>query len=576
MADHFTTRLLLPYPDIDDPADVPADMQQLAERLDVLIPAGSGAGLVLNRASVLDVGMPGQVRAGRQLALADFTALGLTAPLGLWNLSDLTDASGNGRALTNKGAVTFAAGINGAANTAAQFTGSSAQALYLADTGAADPLRIRTGSWGCWFRTGKRGTDQILLSKIGASLQQGVFTLNVTSGNTVAAGYGYTALAFGGAAGIDYGILGAVSDVADDRWHLAVATQDATMLRIYVDGVLEATGVSLGLMFAGSGPLNVGARSADGANPTSLPHYGRVDEAWVTADVLSDDQVRNLYCARLPHGYGVVPSDVKVNVTRRRRGSAWAVADFPTQPLRLHNFTGAVPAFYADEGSHNQPLVWQGGTSFDGCVGADGRAQTALTLTAGNLGSTDAGLPAALTPRSYGVWFKTTSTGPALGVMGWGASSNARIGIASGVLFCDSAGDRMTGPLVNDGSWHLVVVVEDNAPVDGVRRRLYLDGRLVVGSATLNAITLAGANAFGVGKDGLAGNQFTGQLDGVFVCGYALTTAQVLTLWAKGSQALSSSPKNPGDHVEAWDASSVLATFDTLESSWQVDLGVSA
>jgi hypothetical protein len=68
---------------------------------------------VLNRASVLDVGMSGQVRAGRQLALADFTALGLAAPTGLWNLSDLTDASGNARALVNKGAVTFAPGING-------------------------------------------------------------------------------------------------------------------------------------------------------------------------------------------------------------------------------------------------------------------------------------------------------------------------------------------------------------------------------------------------------------------------------------------------------------------------------
>src|SRR5438270_4112671 len=30
-------------------------------------------------------------------------------------------------------------------------------------------------------------------------------------------------------------------------------------------------------------------------------HYGRVDEAFVTADVLSDDQVRLLYAVRLTH-----------------------------------------------------------------------------------------------------------------------------------------------------------------------------------------------------------------------------------------------------------------------------------
>jgi hypothetical protein len=71
---------------------------------------------------VLDVGALNQRRAGRQLAPAQFTALGLSVPLGLWNLGDLTDISGNGRVLSNKGAVTFGAGINGLATTAAVFS----------------------------------------------------------------------------------------------------------------------------------------------------------------------------------------------------------------------------------------------------------------------------------------------------------------------------------------------------------------------------------------------------------------------------------------------------------------------
>jgi hypothetical protein len=52
---------------------------------------------VLTGAPVLDVGVLNQVRAGHQLSLADFTALGFSAPAGLWNLGDLTDVSGNGR-----------------------------------------------------------------------------------------------------------------------------------------------------------------------------------------------------------------------------------------------------------------------------------------------------------------------------------------------------------------------------------------------------------------------------------------------------------------------------------------------
>ena len=48
--------------------------------------------------------------------------------------------------------------------------------------------------------------------------------------------------------------------------------------------------------------------------------------------------------------------------------------------------------------------------------------------------------------------------------------------------------------------------------------------------------------------------------------GTALTFEQVAALYAKGSQALAPSPKNAGDHVEAIDATNVLATFDTLDS----------
>jgi hypothetical protein len=82
---------------------------------------------VLSQTQVGEVGDFNQQRAGRQLTAADFTNIGLSAPAGLWNLSDLTDVSGNARTLSNKGSVPFGVGINGVASTAAAFAGSTAR-----------------------------------------------------------------------------------------------------------------------------------------------------------------------------------------------------------------------------------------------------------------------------------------------------------------------------------------------------------------------------------------------------------------------------------------------------------------
>ena len=118
---------------------------------------------ILTAAPILDVGQSGQIRAGRQLTAADFTAMGLSAPVGLWNLSDLTDVSGNGRNLINKGAIPFDVGINGSANTAAQFMGLTTQSLYIPDTGSKDPFRFKVGSFGAWIKSGRRSAEQVIL-----------------------------------------------------------------------------------------------------------------------------------------------------------------------------------------------------------------------------------------------------------------------------------------------------------------------------------------------------------------------------------------------------------------------------
>ena len=514
---------------------------------------------------VLDVGVLGQIRAGRQLTAADFAALGLTAPRGLWNLSDLTDASGNGRTLTNKGAVPFGPGINGVASTCAVFAGSTAQALYISDTGAADPFRITTGSFGGWFRTAKTGAAQDVIGKWRSP--QLAWELQIASFNSVVV---YVSLS-----GSDYYQATAVSAVCDDRWHFAVGTFDGTAIRCYVDGVLEGVTFVSGSIFGGSSPLNIGAEAADGSTAAASMNYGRVDEAFVTADVLSDDQVRALYCAKIAHGLASAPAAVNLAVRRARKGAALATTDFPAAPLRLHNFTGGS---LNDQGSNAVALTNNGGLlSVVGADGAQGGAYNFNATYSNSLSSTDAGLPAGATARSYGLWLKTSVASGSMYAFNYGqnpGTGDVRLVVNSGQITCANGSDSFTGPFIADGQWHYIVAVEDNAAGDGVKRKLYLDGRLVGGSTVLNALTLGGANKLRLGCANDNTTFYTGQLDGVFVCGYALTQDQISTLYAKGSQQLAPSVKNAGDHIESMDAANIYCVFDTLDTQHTIDLAV--
>lgn len=527
--------------------------------------------------SVLDVGLAGQVRAGRQLTVADFTTLcGLpTTPVGLFNLADLTNL-GSGGALVNKGAVPFAAGILGGAGQAAQFKGDANQALYVADTGANDPFRIKTGSWGAWQRTAKRGLIQPIITKASAPGQGFPFMLDIANSEVVARAYITVA-------GVQYGISG-TTDICDDKFHFIVVTYDGMALRIYVDGALD------GILYTGAGaldsstasPFNIGARGADGATAAGASHYGRIDEAFVTADVLTEDQIRLLYCSKIAHGFGATPKNVVFNVHRLRRGSPLVAADFPAQPKRLHNFTAAA---LTDAGSDNQALTNNGAAS--SVAGADGVKDGAYAFRSAlsqYLSSLDTGLPT-VGDRSVGCWFQDVSggTGGVSPLVAYGTNSGEgafelRVG-STGALVVDtwSTNRVSTGSgAARDGRWHFAVVTYQVTPLDGLRFKLYMDGKMV-DSAIAAAITtvLVGAGGFRIGRD-VSGAWSSADVDAAFLCDYALTPDQIRSLYAKGSQDLGLSPKSAGENIEAWDNTNVYAVFDDLEPQHKINMGVTA
>lgn len=568
-----TTKRSLRYPPgTGVTPDVARDLGYLTADLEAEI------GLVAQRA-VLDTGQVGQTRAGRQLAVQDFTDCGAAAPIGLYNCSDTSDASGNGYTLTNKsGLVAFGVGIEGAASTAAVLTGASNQGLYRSDSGGADPFRIKTGSVGAWFKSPRpnSGLDFYAISKYRATGNQRAYRLGADP-----TGYARWTVSTDGATTND--LIGTAL-ICDDRWHFLVGTYDGTTSRIYVDGVLDAelpvSSASAGLpIFQGSGPLNVGAGDVDAATGGFGNVIGRVDEGFVTGEVLSPEQVRHLYGVKLAHGMVTQPRRASLRVTRRRRGAALANGDFPSNPLRAFNFAaGALTDL--NGGTAIAPV---GGGSIVTAAGPDGLADSGKLFSGAHtgLGSSDTGFPSGTSARSYGAWFNTSGVlAAAQNLVAWGTTATAHASAFvenTGLLTAKSGADVITGPFVADGRWHHFAVVEENSPADGAKRKLYMDGVLVGASTTLTSLTLVGTNGFRIGASTASTQPLAGSLSRVFVYAGALgvDTIQQLAMKAGAAGLQRSSPKDAADNVEGMWENSLVFIGDDLEPQHLIDLEVS-
>ena len=541
------------------------------------VPAGNGgvAGSswvsALSAQPILDVGIRNQIRAGRVLTPGDFTAMGLSTPVGLWNLTNVNDSSGNGNALINYGTyVLFGVpGITGTTPEAAlwQPNQRSGATMYRNDTGAADPFRITTGSVGCWVQTqvcappaqglvGKAASspmtaaNQAYYTNLNAS---GVPSLYVSDGTTL-----YT--------------IPAVTYACDGRWHFVVATFDGTIGRIYVDGVLEGLG-PVGPCQATTAPVNIGSRGGSSTLGVADVHYGYIDEAFITADVLSEDNVRFLYAAKIPHTLGKTPTVAALNVRWQCKGKAFTSANVQS-PTRLYNFTGSL----ADLGSGNVPLT---GSPIYG-EGLEGPNGAVLLNGSYSLSATDTGLASGTQGAVLGCWVKATKYQSAC-IMGWGVTGTADVRLTvdtNGCAHFGSGSNDMLGPLVCDGRWHLLVGVTSAGYYDAYGCKFWVDGKVVAVAANYASITKGGAAGFRVGANPDGTGVFTGLVDGVFTGQTGLYGSQdpssIQGLYALGGMALPASPKDSGPHVEAMDASNVYAIFDTLETHHLLDLAVGA
>jgi hypothetical protein len=152
-------------------------------------------------------------------------------------------------------------------------------------------------------------------------------------------------------------------------------------------------------------------------------------------------------------------------------------------------------------------------------------------------------LPIGNSVRSISVWFKSTSDSGYNGwytntVTSWGnASDNNNCDIAfyqGKLLFGAFANDVRTDVLVNDGSWHHVVVIHN-----GTILKIYLDHEVIASNKIRELNTTN--SSFYIGKrSGQSNQHMDGVVDDVRIYNRALTESEIQQLYQLNNQTLPS------------------------------------
>lgn len=162
-----------------------------------------------------------------------------------------------------------------------------------------------------------------------------------------------------------------------------------------------------------------------------------------------------------------------------------------------------------------------------------GHGELKFNGTSASVAMATAGLPSGTGPTTHALWFKQLGTAGTQmllfhGANGSGQARQIYLNFVSGTtaqLVADTnAGGTLNGPTLTSNTWNHVAVT-----FDGVNQSLYVNGLPAVGpsAASPNIST----SAFSLGARAAA-LWFNGVMDDVFVAPWAMTAAQVWSLYA--------------------------------------------
>lgn len=421
--------------------------------------------------------------------------MAITTPISYWKLDEssgnASDSIGS-NTLTNVGTVTYSAGkINNGAN----FNGSSQYFTFgtSPQTGA--------GSWSVnvWVKTSVSGASPEFMFWGSQTTGNGI-DLYMSSSNKLTANF------YGGG-----GIATSTTSINTNSWVMCTITYDGSLLKVYVNGTLEATGASYAGNISGS-VRYVGADSGAG----NLWN-GSLDELGAWNTTLTVDEISKIYNAG--------------------RGNQYPFTE---------NLSTSLASYYKlDESSGNasdvigsNTLTNTGTATYSAGKINNGVDFGATTQYLGKANPT--GLQKGSGPFTMAAWVKFSNFSTARYFVGFGEYSNNKLVSlrcdSSTAWYIDDNGAAAAFPAVSSmstGVWYHIVYTY---PGSGNIYTAYLNGTSI-GTANNTRAPNLGTTVMGLGSrsNTSAGENLVGSLDEVGFWSRALTSTEVTQLYNSGA-----------------------------------------
>ncbi len=158
---------------------------------------------------------------------------------------------------------------------------------------------------GAWIKQPATGAYNVIFSTYSQNTNFAGVVFAIAATNRLTAFSGKNT---GTTANVDYKSINADSVIADNTWHFAVLTWDGSYLRIYKDGVSDATAVSWANApaYAATNYVRVGAQCNAGSNSSIFS--GQLDDVFLlNGTALTDAQIAYLYNGRTVLTYPRTP-----------------------------------------------------------------------------------------------------------------------------------------------------------------------------------------------------------------------------------------------------------------------------